>query len=451
MLVEELLRHQESKILEFKENTNNISRILQTIIAFANTAGGKLLIGIRDKTKNVIGINNAIEEELKISNAISTSIRPLLCVDISHLSWRKKELILITVPHCIGPFFLKGKRPEESAYVRIGSTNRIADSAILSELRRLSTNECYDELPKRDYTIDDIDLEVMHQVFEENKKKLTEKTMLSLKILIRHNSKIFPSYGGILLFGKHKLDFFPDAIVRCARFSGKTKDNIIDHQEISGHLPQMVESILIFIRRNTSIRAKIRETVREDISEYPIIVLRETVINALVHADYSFKGSSIQVAIFDDRIEISNPGAIPFGLTLEDALKGVSHLRNRVIGRVFKELNLIEQWGSGLKRIISQCNEVGMTSPLFEELGHFFRVTVFKAKSQKPKFFPWQNVILKFLETNEHINAKEAQNLWKISDRSTRIRLNKLLQAGLLIEISTSRFDPQKYFKLPFE
>lgn len=451
MLIEELLQQQENKILEFKENTNNMNRILQTIIAFANTAGGKLLIGIRDKTKDVIGLKNIIDEELKISNAISTSIRPLLCVDISILSWRKKELILINVPHGIGPFSLKSKKPENSTYIRIGSTNRVADQNILAELRRLGTNECYDELPKKSCTVEDIDLDVIYKMFEENRKKVSEKTLLSLKILIRHNSKVFPSYGGILLFGKHRTDFFPDAIVRCGRFSGKTKDTIIDHLDISGYLPQMVESILTFIRRNTSIRSKIKTMAREDIPEYPIIVLREIIINALVHADYSFKGSSIQIAIFDDRIEISNPGAIPFGLTLEDALKGVSHLRNRVIGRVFKELSLIEQWGSGLKRVISQCHEAGIASPVFEELGHFFRVTIYNARHHKPTLLSWQTAILKNLESNERINAKEAQKLWKISDRSTRIRLNKMLQAGLLIEISTSRFDPQKYFKRPFE
>lgn len=282
-MVDDLLNEQESKTLEFKENTNNMNRILQTIIAFANTAGGKLLIGIRDKTKDVIGINNPIEEELKISNAISTSIRPLLCVDINILSWRKKELILLNIPHSIGPFFIKGTKPENSAYVRIGSTNRVADSNILAELKRLGTNECYDELPKKDCTINDIDLDAIHTVFDKNKKKITENNLISMKILIQHNSKIFPSYGSILLFGKQKKYIFPDAIIRCGRFSGTTKDHIIDNKEISGYLPQMVEPALAFISRHTSTRSKFKEIIREDISEYPTIALREIIVNALVH------------------------------------------------------------------------------------------------------------------------------------------------------------------------
>ena len=169
------------------------------------------------------------------------------------------------------------------------------------------------------------------------------------------------------------------------------------------------------------------------------------------HTDYSFKGSSIQIAIFDDRIEFSNPGSIPFGLTLEDALRGVSHLRNRVIGRVFKELKLIEQWGSGLKRIITQCNEAGMALPLFEELGNFFKVTIHNKKVQKPKLLPWQKIVIEYLEKNEQISSKEAQKIWKISDRTTRTRLNIMKEARLLVEVSTSRFDPQKYFRLSVE
>lgn len=121
-----------------------------------------------------------------------------------------------------------------------------------------------------------------------------------------------------------------------------------------------------------------------------------------------------------------------------------------MIGRVFKELNLIEQWGSGVKRIISQCDQNGLAQPIFEELGHFFRVTIFQEKIRKAVLLSWQKTIIKHLESGKILNPKEAEKIWKVSDRTTRTRLNKMVQAGLLVEISTSPFDPQKTFTLPY-
>lgn len=144
------------------------------------------------------------------------------------------------------------------------------------------------------------------------------------------------------MFGIDRLKLFPEAIVRCARFAGKDKAIILDQIDITNYFPLSIDSVLSFIRRNTKMGAKI-ESMREDIPEYPITALREALINALVHSDYSVKGVYITIAIFDDRIEFTNPGGLPFGLTLEQALSGSSKVRNRVIGKVFRELKLIEQ------------------------------------------------------------------------------------------------------------
>src|SRR5690606_30595320 len=114
--------------------------------------------------------------------------------------------------------------------------------------------------------------------------------------------------------------------------------------------------------------ATIGRVRRKDTRNLPPVAIREAVINAIVHADYAQRGAPIRIAIFDDRIEIENPGLLPFGLTVEDLEEGISKLRNRVIGRVFNSLGLIEQWGSGVQRMMSACREAGLTPPVFEEL-----------------------------------------------------------------------------------
>jgi predicted HTH transcriptional regulator len=185
-----------------------------------------------------------------------------------------------------------------------------------------------------------------------------------------------------MLFGKRRDELFPDPFIRLVRFDGSTKTAAIDHADIKIAFPLAVNEILAFIRHNTSMKAVIHSVRREDIPQYPLEAVREAVINALLNADYSTMRSSIQVAIFDDRMEITNPGPLPLGLNLETALSGVSQLRNKVLGRVFRELEIIEQWGSGLARMQNACLQHGGPAPKFEELDLFFRVTLYPVAVQ---------------------------------------------------------------------
>ncbi len=171
-------------------------------------------------------------------------------------------------------------------------------------------------------------------------------------------------------------------------------------------------------------------------------------INSILHADYSTKRSPIQVAIFDDRLEITNPGPLPFGLSLETALSGVSQFRNKVLGRVFRELHLIDQWDSGLNRISDICRQQQINPPKFEELDHFFRVTLYPRTAKIVPIQPWHIPIIEHIQQNNKISAMEAEKLWKVTRRTATTRLKKMCQEGLLVELSTGAFDPYKTFIL---
>lgn len=161
-----------------------------------------------------------------------------------------------------------------------------------------------------------------------------------------------------LLFGRNRLQWFPDATIICACFADETHEEIIDQQVINLPLITAHEAVFAFIRRNTTMRAKINGGEREDIPQYPPKAIREAFINAVVHADYAQKGSRIQVSIFSDRIEITNPGSLPYGQTMELALSGISRMRNRILGRLFREVKLIEQLGTGLKKIVNVYEKI---------------------------------------------------------------------------------------------
>ena len=143
-MFEELLTKEEDKTLEFKENTHSIQKIIQTIVAFANTAGGTLVIGIKDTTKEVIGLAKVLEEEERIANAIADSVSPLLIPSLQLHTWRGRDLLLVSVPHSFGPYHIKSKGIEAGTYVRFGSTNRLADAATILEIQRLKEHKYFD-------------------------------------------------------------------------------------------------------------------------------------------------------------------------------------------------------------------------------------------------------------------------------------------------------------------
>lgn len=447
-MLEELLTKEEGKTLEFKENTISLHKIIQTIVAFANTAGGILVIGVKDKTKDVIGLANILKEEERIANAIADSVSPLLIPSLQLHTWRDRDLLLISVSHGFGPYYIKSKGIEKGTYVRFGSTNRLADAATILEIQRLKEHKYFDEQPNFDCAKNDINFDLAKELFAKISKKMTDRTAKSLGLIVQHHAGEFPSNGAVLLFADHSKKFFPDAIIRLGLFLGKDKSQIIDQQDLEVPISIALEPIIAFIRRHTSMAAEIGEIRRTDIPQYPPVVIREAVVNALLHSDYSIKGASIQIAIFEDRIEIINPGCLPFGLSIEAALSGISQLRNRVIGRVFRELNLIEQWGSGLGRMINICEKQGVLPPKFEEVGNFFRTTLYHGTNKLIHIEEWHKPVIEYLKIHNEILPKKTQELWKVTSRTASSRLKKMCEEGILVEISTSRFDPQKKFTL---
>ncbi|ETR69668.1 MAG: ATP-dependent DNA helicase RecG [Candidatus Magnetoglobus multicellularis str. Araruama] len=148
-------------------------------------------------------------------------------------------------------------------------------------------------------------------------------------------------------------------------------------------IPKSVDSIMLFLKKHAFRGADFSEVRRKDIWSIPINILREVIINALVHTDYSHQGSPICIAFFDDRIEVENPGGLLPGLTVEDMKQGVSQIRNPVIARVLRELALIEQWGSGIPSIFCEAKANGLAEPKILELGSLIRVVIYLRNARK--------------------------------------------------------------------
>lgn len=447
-MIQSFLARDEGKTLEFKEDCRSLRQIVRTAVAFANTAGGNIVIGVRDRTKDVIGLTHALDDEERLASAFADSIYPLFVPDIQIHAWRDRELIVVSVPHAVGPYYLRSEGPEAGVYVRLGSTNRRAGPEILAEIRRLARNTFFDEQPCPEINSEAIDFRAASEFFKAVSRSLTPPKRKSLGLIVEHGSRDIPTQGAVLLFGKDRRRLFPDAAIRCARFLGTDTARFVDQTEIDEYLPKAVESAISFIERHTCNGIEIGRVQGQQRPEYPPQVVREAIINAIVHTDYSVGGAGPKVAIFDDRIEITNPGCLPFGLTLEAALSGVSRLRNRVIGRTFRELELIEQWGSGIGRMLAVCTETGLVLPRFEELGTNFRVTLFNNQASVPARPEWHTLLLKHLAWEGQISTREAAGIWNTSDRTARTRLQKLVTEGVLAAVGTSPKDPRKTYVL---
>ncbi len=377
--IESLLQKPEGKTLEFKRDLSSPSPIIKTLVAFANTAGGRLIIGYENQ--QIVGVEDPFLEEERICNIIADSITPRLIPDIEIFTVNNRTLLSVHVYlGCGRPHWIKSQGIENGVYVRLGSTNRLADKQLVEELRRSAEGKAFDEMPMPELEINDLDMESARKIFH-GLNSLDEQAMFTLRLLVKDQGRSVPTKGAVLLFGKDREQHFPDVWIQCGRFVGKDKADIFDHTELHDHLPQAVESIMLFLKKHAMRGADFSKTRRKDVWSIPLGMLREIVINALVHTDYSQRGAPIRVAFFDDRIEIENPGILLPGLTIEDIKQGISKIRNPVIARVFRELGLIEQWGSGVRRIFNEADQLGLPNPVIEEIGMKIRFTVFLARN----------------------------------------------------------------------
>jgi ATP-dependent DNA helicase RecG len=444
----ELLRQHEGKTLEFKRDLSSPDKVVRTLVAFANSAGGVLLVGVEDGSRKVTGVPAATQVEERLANLVSDRIEPRLVPEIHILPWRKTYILAVEVfPSPTRPHYVKALGLSAGAYVRVGSTNRQADAAAVAELQRTVRGLSFDEEPLPELNSEAIDFRVASECFAPV-RRLSRADLRSMHLITTHQRREVPTVGGVLLFGVDRLKQFPDAFLRAGCFQGTDRSVIIDSAEITVSPVLAVEQALQFVQRNTRRALAIGGVHHHEAWEFPVVALREAITNALVHADYGQRGASLRLAIFEDRIEVDNPGNLPPGLTIEDIRRGVSKLRNRVIGRVFHELKLIEQWGSGIQRMISACRQVGLPEPELEEIGSGFRVTLRRERTLAPQIDSVDAAILEVLRDSPGASTRLIAAKAGRTTRTVRTRLGRLVQAGQVVVVGSNAKDPRRGYHL---
>lgn len=380
----------EGKKIEFKrEIPSRHEKFLKDIIAFSNSSGGKVVLGIEDNTNIVYGIGDINPFKLadNITNMIDDACTPQIETAITFKTVEEKTVLVIeVVPGKFRPYYLKSVGKENSTYVRINGTSRLADARRIKELEMEGQRISYDSVQFIGLDFDKENASdlcrKMYQVAldscltEDEKaqvKVLTIEKLEDFGFLHRVGEELFPT-NAYVLFTDNRMKH---AKIQCALFKGTNRDIFIDKREFEGPLYEQVEEAYQFVLKHINLGAKIDGLYRRDVYELPIKAVREMIVNAVAHRSY-IDDSCIQISIYEDRVEVLSPGTLYGGMDLETVKAGRSKCRNTAICDAFHYMKIIEQWGTGIPRIINQCKEYGLPEPLFEELGDGIRVTMYR-------------------------------------------------------------------------
>lgn len=377
----------ESKNIEYKITLPDKSeKYMKTIVAFANTQGGKLIVGIDDKTHEIVGVANEILFQLMdgIANAISDSCMPQIIPDIEPQTIDGKTVIIVSVEAGKNrPYYLKSKGKENGTYIRVAGTSRQAFPEKIRELEMEGARISWDELTCVGYPVSKEATEKLCSNIENFRGKagMTERSvkkeqLINWKILKQSEGQLLATNAYALLTS----DYFPFSKTQCAVFKGTDRAVFLDKREFTEPIYTQIEEAVDFVLRNIRLGATIDGLVRKEKYELPPEAIREMIINAHCHRNL-LDESCIQVAVYDDRLEVTSPGGLYNGLTYEEVMNGHSKIRNKAIANIFSQMGLVEAWGSGIKRIFNAAKEYDLPEPKFQEFDNMFRVELFRNNS----------------------------------------------------------------------
>ncbi len=376
--IKALLNTSESDVLEYKQSFNR--DVIETAVAFANTRGGIILIGVTDLGQP-IGTTLGKESLNEWTNEIAIKTEPTIIPEIAVEQIEGKIIIAIQITeYPIKPISTSGR-----CYRRVGNSNRRLMPKEIAELHLATTGSSWDALPAPGKTLDDIDLEKVGKYMRLStaigrRKFSVDMNLIDIlkKLELVVDNK--PTWASLLLFGKNPQSPLVQSTVHCGRF--REEIHIMDDRLIDGAIYDQVEEVIDFLKKHMNVKFIIEGKARRDeVWDVPLEALREGVVNAICHRDYS-DSADIQIKVFDDRIEIWSPGFLPFNLSIAD-LYQVSHPskpRNKLIAQIFYDLALIERYGSGIQRMITACKHANLPDLDLKNFSGGFLLTFFKLK-----------------------------------------------------------------------
>ena len=389
-MTEDKLFSGESINVEYKvEVPRKSEKYMKTVVAFANGHGGRIVFGIDDKTREVVGMNpDTIFMTMDaITNAISDSCEPRIYPDVVFRTMEDKTVIVVEIlPGPMRPYYIKEQGIVDGTYVRVAGTSRHAEGYMLKELILEGQNRYFDREICQNLKVIDGDVErlcremkdiALKNTWNDSEKAavrdVTQNVLLSWGVLKEENGEILPTNAYALLTGQARTR----PMIQCAVFKGITRAYFVDRREYDGAIQDQVDAAFQYVREKINMGMRIEGIYRQDVYELPIDSVRELIANAVAHRSYLEPGN-IQVAIFDDRLEVTSPGMLLNTVSIPKMAEGYSKLRNPAIANAFAYMKIIEKWGTGIPRMIRECREYGLPEPKLIDFDGDFRVNMYR-------------------------------------------------------------------------
>ena len=423
----------ENKITELKREY--VDDIKNTVVAFANCDGGTIYIGINDDG-SIRGVDDADETMLRVTNAIRDAVRPdvTMFVDCGGEDIDGKQVVRVTVRRGTArPYYLRGKgiRPE-GVYVRQGASTVPASETAILDMIKETGGDSYEAARS---LIQQLTFDKAAEFFKRRGVSFGAAQMRTLRMI--GEDGMYTNLAFLLSDQcAHSL--------KMAVFEGGRKSVFKDRLELSGSLLAQLDGAYEFIDRFNRTRAEFDGLDRIDRRDYPPEAVREALLNALVHRDYSFSAPTL-ISVFDDRIEFVSVGGLVKGLSMDDLRLGVSILRNPNLANIFYRLRLIEAYGTGMLKI-NECYKDVLQKPKIEASSHAFKVTLpnvnFGAESVVEKVSAHRErakeqrvrVIEELCRENGYVTRKDLEKAFEISQATAVLLLRKLTGDGLLVK-----------------
>lgn len=443
--LKQILAEGESYKIEFKEQVSNIDK---DIVAFSNSAGGRVFIGIHDNG-TIYGLKNFNRLKSEIET-IAHNCDPSIKVTIEKM----ENILIVNVREGVD----KPYRCKTGFYTRNGANSQKLTRNEIVGLVISEGKVPYDELKNKKFNykkhFDSEKLNRFLRLANITKVLDTPSLLLNLGVAERQKGKLIFNNAGIFLFAKDLENIYYHTTVTCALFRGTEKVEVLDRKDFNEDIISNIDDAMNFLKKHIPVRYEMTGTPRrKEIPEIPFDALREAVINAVVHRDYFEKGANAMVEIYDDRIEIYNPGGLVKGLKPEEIGKK-SMLRNPLLAGLLNRIRYIEKMGTGITKMQRLMNEASL-SPVEFEFDSFFtaifrrplRVAVKEAIKVTDKVTikvtnkvtENQTKILDEMKKNAYITTKELSKRIGISDRKIKSNISKLKRKGLLKRIGPAK------------
>lgn len=434
------MRFRETEIVELKSIV--MDDIKKEIIAFVNCDGGTVYVGVADDGK-VLGVENADECALQISNMVRDAVKPDVTMFIHYetLECDGKAVVAVNIQRGTNrPYYLakKGLRPE-GVYVRQGYSSVPATDTAIRQMIKETDGDSFENMRSINQALT---FEATKKEFEKRNVVFGQPQMQTLKIVSADG--IYTNLG--LLLSEQCLH-----TIKAAVFEGINQNVFKDRREFSGSLMQQLNDVYDYIDFHNQTHATFRKLLRIDTRDYPEVAVREALLNTLVHRDYSFRASTL-ISIYDDRIEFVSIGGLLPGLELDDLMMGVSVCRNPHLANVFYRLQLIEAYGTGMKKIMGAYANA-LVQPKIKTTNNAFKIILpnvnFTPKAAEVhKDFEKaadlaldsnEEKVLKFLRKHLMITRKETQTLLEVSQSTAGRILKAMVDSGRIKQIGGSR------------